>query len=167
MLYNTGRLRLISARPNILSRLLRNATVVIFLELSLSEAEEKSDWTGYNLRLILHDFSSVVKGDCAMRQGDTGQVVSIWKLWSLMAQGIAGLSHYGLHLPQLILLLEEDLPKPLAHAIKHSMLVPASGRAGHFVAKDFYLEIQNYWLRDFYNHSACISFGSTRSTFIH
>ncbi|POV97708.1 hypothetical protein PSHT_14446 [Puccinia striiformis] len=28
-----------------------------------------------------------------------------------------------------------------------------TGRAGHFVATDFYLEVQNYWLKYFFNHS--------------
>lgn len=132
---------------------------------SLSNAKENSDWTCYNLGLRLRDFASVVEADRAMRQGDIGCVVLMWKRWSIMAQGIVGLSHYGLHLPRLILLLEEDLPKPLAHAIKHSMLIPASGRAGHFIAKDFFLEIQNYWLKYFYNHS--VGFLFCNRTFTH
>lgn len=70
-----------------------------------------------------------------------------------MAQGISGLSHYAIHLPRFITILEKNLPKTLAKAIKHSLLIPSAGRGGHWVAKDFYLEIQNFWLKYFYNHS--------------
>lgn len=90
-----------------------------------------------------------LQADCVMPQGDIGWVVSMWNYWSLMAQDIAGLSHYRLHLPRLVLLLGEDLPEPLARAIKDSMLIPVSGRAGHDIVKDFYLEIQKYWLNFF------------------
>lgn len=120
---------------------------------SLNRKEQEHDWHGYNLCLRLRDFASIVEGEDAMRQGDIGRVISMWRRWSLMAQGMKGLSHYALHLPRLILLLEIGLPRDLAQLIKHSMLIPASGRAGHFIAKDFYLELQNYWLKYFYNHS--------------
>jgi hypothetical protein len=73
-----------------------------------------------------------------------------------MAQGINGLSHYGLHLPGLVLLLEKYLSKSLAHTIKQSILMPATGGPGHFIAKDFFLEIQNYWLKYFHNDSVYI-----------
>lgn len=90
-----------------------------------------------------------------MRQGDVGCLMLMWKRWSVMAQGIKGLSHYSLHLPRTVLLLEKYLPHGLSQIIKHSLLVCPSGREGHFVAKDFFLEIQNYWLKFFYNNSVC------------
>ncbi|KAH9821005.1 hypothetical protein DFH28DRAFT_1190502 [Melampsora americana] len=124
-----------------------------FTAISLHKMEKSNNWHAYNLRLRLQDFASIIEGEDAMRQGDIGRVMLMWKRWSLMAQGMKGLSHYALHLPRMILLLESGLPPELAKLIKHSMLIPASGRPGHFIAKDFFLELQNYWLKYFYNHS--------------
>jgi hypothetical protein len=107
----------------------------------------------------LRDLATVVEADHAMRAGDIGRLMSMWKRWSIFAQGINGLSHYALHLPWYILILEEYLPKKLAKVIKHSLLIPSSGREGHWVAKDFFLEVQNYWLKYFYNNSVCNLFG--------
>lgn len=120
---------------------------------SIRKASEDGDLTLYNLRLRLRDFATIVEADRAMRQGDVGCLMLMWKRWSIMAQGIQGLSHYALHLPRVVHLLEYDLPKGLATLIKHSLLICPSGREGHFVAKYFYLEIQNYWLKFFYNNS--------------
>lgn len=124
---------------------------------SLKESAETGDWTLYNLRLRLRDFASIVEGDQAMRAGDIGRVLLMWKRWAVMAQGLKGLSHYAIHLPKFILILEKYLPAKIAKAIKHSLLIPTGGRNGHWVAKDFYLEIQNYWLKYFYNNSVCFS----------
>lgn len=74
-----------------------------------------------------------------------------------MAQGVSGQSHYAIHLPRFITILEKNLPKNLAKAIRHSLLIPSGGHASHWVAKDFYLEIQNFWLIYFYNHSVSSS----------
>ncbi|KAH9808576.1 hypothetical protein DFH28DRAFT_908510 [Melampsora americana] len=124
-----------------------------FTAISLHKMEKSNNWHAYNLRLRLRDFASIIEGEDAMRQGDIGRVMLMWKRWSLMAQGMKGLSHYALHLPRMILLLESGLPPGLAKLIKHSMLITASGRPGNFIAKDFFLELQNYWLKYFYNHS--------------
>lgn len=67
------------------------------------------------------------------------------------------MGNYALALPRYILLLEEYLPCSVGRALRHSLLVCPSGRPGHFVAKDFYLEMQNYWLKYFYNHSVCLN----------
>lgn len=124
-----------------------------FTVTSLCDSSTKGDWTLYNLRLRLRDFASIVEGDKAMRAGDIGRVLLMWKRWAVMAHGVKGLSHYAIHLPRFIMILEKYLPKNIAKAIKHSLLIPTGGREGHWVAKDFYLEIQNYWLKYFYNHS--------------
>ncbi|KAH9807657.1 hypothetical protein DFH28DRAFT_1138510 [Melampsora americana] len=124
-----------------------------FTVASLKLAEENGDQVGYNLRLRLRDLGSIVEMDHAMKRGDIGRVMIILKTWSFMSHGVKGMSHYARHIPRLVLLLEHYLPKPVAHVIKHSLLIPASGRDGHFIAKDFYLELQNYWLKYFYNHS--------------
>lgn len=134
-----------------------------FTTRALNEAQQNGNTSGYNLRLRLRDFATVTEADSAMRQGDIGRVIYMWKRWSLMAQGLKGLSHYALHLPRLVLLFEKGLHPSLAHLLKHSLLIAASGRPGHFVAKDFFLEIQNYWLKFFYNQSVgYFCFGETK-----
>lgn len=120
---------------------------------ALQESKRDADWTIYNMQLRLRDFASIVEGDNAMRDGDIGRVIRMWKKWSIMAQGMSGLSHCAIHLPRFITILEKNLPRRLAKAIKHSLLIPSAGRGGNWVAKDFYLEIQNFWLKYFYNHS--------------
>lgn len=110
---------------------------------SLEASSKTGVWTLYNFRLRLRDFASIFEGDQAMRAGDIGRTMSMWKRWALMAQGLKGLSHYAIHLPRFILILEKFLPPKIAKAIKHSLLIPTGGRDGHWVAKDFYLEIQN------------------------
>lgn len=127
---------------------------------SIREASKAEDGALYNLRLRLRDLATVVEADHAMRAGDIGRLLSMWKRWSILAQGLKGLSHYALHLPRYILILEKYLPKTLAKVIKHSLLIPSSGREGHWVAKDFFLEVQNYWLKYFYNNSVSTPFGS-------
>lgn len=127
---------------------------------SLNDCSKTGDWTMYNMHLRLRDFATIVEGDQAMRAGDIGRVFLMWKRWAVMAQGVSGLSHYAIHLPRFILILEKYLPKDLARAIRHSLLIPTAGRAGHWVAKDFYLEIQNYWLKYFFNNSVCVYFFS-------
>lgn len=127
---------------------------------SLNDCSKTGNWTMYNMHLRLRDFATIVEGDQAMRAGDIGRVFLMWKRWAVMAQGVSGLSHYAIHLPRFILILEKYLPKDLARAIRHSLLIPTAGRAGHWVAKDFYLEIQNYWLKYFFNNSVCVYFFS-------
>ncbi|EGG03361.1 uncharacterized protein MELLADRAFT_90247 [Melampsora larici-populina 98AG31] len=88
-----------------------------------------------------------------MSDGDVGRLLLMWKSWSVKMQGIKGLSHYSRYLPRLIRLLTKVLPKSLSHVILHTLLISPTGRHGHFVAKDFHLEIKNYWLKYFYNHA--------------
>ncbi|KAA1137118.1 hypothetical protein PGTUg99_013652 [Puccinia graminis f. sp. tritici] len=53
----------------------------------------------------------------------------------------------------MVLLLNEILPPDLAKYLKHNLLFSPTGRKGHFVAKDNYLECQNYWLKYVYNNT--------------
>ncbi|EFP86096.2 uncharacterized protein PGTG_12052 [Puccinia graminis f. sp. tritici CRL 75-36-700-3] len=105
-----------------------------------------------NLILRLSDFASVVEGNAAMKAGDVGRLMVVWKRWAVISQGIKKLTQYSVQLPRMILLLNEVLPRGLAHIILHSLLIAPSGRQKHFVAKDQHLEQQNYWLKFFFNH---------------
>ena len=53
----------------------------------------------------------------------------------------------------MIILINEVLPTGFGHVLKHSLLVSPTGRPNHLVSKYFHLEIQNYWIKYFYNHS--------------
>ncbi|KAI7955717.1 hypothetical protein MJO29_007116 [Puccinia striiformis f. sp. tritici] len=107
----------------------------------------------YNLLLRLRDFATVVECNAAMRAGDVGRLINIWQRWTIMAQGIPGLTNYAIYLPRMLLSLTKVLPEGLQKVLKHSLLITPSGRPNHFVAKDFYLEVQNYWLKFFYNRT--------------
>ncbi|KAI7949862.1 hypothetical protein MJO28_008683 [Puccinia striiformis f. sp. tritici] len=104
-----------------------------------------------NLLVRLHEFSTVIEANRAMKDGDIGRLINVWRMWSVMAQSLPGLTHYAAYLPRLVLLLTKVLPPSLSKFFRHSMLVSPSGRPGHFVAKDFFLENHNYWLKFFYN----------------
>ncbi|KNF05273.1 hypothetical protein PSTG_01487 [Puccinia striiformis f. sp. tritici PST-78] len=106
-----------------------------------------------NLLLRLHDFATVLEADRSMKAGDIGRLLNVWRMWSVMAQGIRGLDKYAIHLPRMLILLTEVLPPGLQKVLQHSMLVTPSGRDGHFVGKDFFLEVQNCWLKYVYNNS--------------
>ena len=106
-----------------------------------------------NLLLRLADFATIVEGNAAMKNGDIGQVMNVWKQWAIIAQGVKKLTQYSIQLPWMIILLNEILPKGLGQVIRHSLFIAPSGRPKHFVAKDQYLETQNYWLKYFFNHS--------------
>ncbi|KAA1127474.1 hypothetical protein PGTUg99_037102 [Puccinia graminis f. sp. tritici] len=106
-----------------------------------------------NLQLRLFDFASVCEANTAMKAGDIGRVMFMWKRWAVMAQGIKKLSNYAVHLPRMIVLMNEILPPGLSKVVRHSLLVAPSARQKHFVAKDLYLEMQNYSLKYFFNHS--------------
>ncbi|OAV96426.1 hypothetical protein PTTG_26389 [Puccinia triticina 1-1 BBBD Race 1] len=107
----------------------------------------------FNLMTRLRDFATIIEANRSMKAGDIGRLLNIWRRWSVMAQGINGLTHYSIHLPRMILLITKVLPPALGHAIQHSLLVTPSGRPGHFVAKDFYLETKNYWLKFIFNNN--------------
>ncbi|KAA1123550.1 hypothetical protein PGTUg99_007721 [Puccinia graminis f. sp. tritici] len=106
-----------------------------------------------NNLIQLHDFSTVVEAKQSMKSGDAGRLILIWKKWSLMSQALTGLTNYSSYLPRMVLLLMVFLPPSLSKYLRHVLLISPSGRPGHFVAKDFWLEIQNYWIKFLYNHS--------------
>ncbi|EHS63293.1 uncharacterized protein PGTG_21509 [Puccinia graminis f. sp. tritici CRL 75-36-700-3] len=101
----------------------------------------------------LHDFSTVVEANRAMKAGDVGRLMNIWKIWSIMSQALPGLVNYRSYLPRMVLLLQNILPPSLRKYILHTLLISPSGQENHFVAKDYYLELQNYSLKYFYNRT--------------
>jgi hypothetical protein len=123
------------------------AIIVFFGRDTLSFASKLGLPKLKNILLQLQDFATVVEADQSMKAGN------IWCCWSVMAQGIKGLTHYSIHLPQTILLITKVLSPGLRHIIQHSLLISPTGRPNHFVAKDFYLENFNYWLKFFYNNN--------------
>ncbi|EFP87917.2 uncharacterized protein PGTG_13721 [Puccinia graminis f. sp. tritici CRL 75-36-700-3] len=106
-----------------------------------------------NLLRRLSDFASIVEGNRAMKSGDIGRVMNMWKRWSVIAIGVKKLRQYSIQLPRMIILINEILPRGLAKVILHSLFVAPGGRQHHFVAKDHFLENQNYWLKYFFNHT--------------
>jgi hypothetical protein len=117
------------------------------------EAAERTSAKLHNFLLRLQEFSTVVEANQAMKDGDVGRLLNVWRLWSIMSQSLKGLKNYSSYLPRMVLLLTQFLPPSLSKLFRHSLLISPSGREGHFVAKDFYLEINNYWLKFFYNRS--------------
>jgi hypothetical protein len=116
-----------------------------------SDASSRKSPKLHNLLVRLRDFSTVVEANRSMRAGDIGRLLNVWKQWSIMSQSLSGLTHYSAYLPRLVLLLTEIFPTSMSKFISHNLLVSPSGRANHFVAKDFFLETFNYWLKFFYN----------------
>ncbi|KNE99244.1 hypothetical protein PSTG_07552 [Puccinia striiformis f. sp. tritici PST-78] len=106
-----------------------------------------------NTLLRVRDFATIVEANRAMKAGDPGRLMYIWERWAVMGQALPKLPHYSKHLPKLILMIKTIFPKSLATLVKSTLLISPTGRAGHFVATDFFLEVQNYWLKYFYNHS--------------
>ncbi|KNF06686.1 hypothetical protein PSTG_00002 [Puccinia striiformis f. sp. tritici PST-78] len=70
-----------------------------------------------------------------------------------MTQSLPGLTHYSAYLPRLVLLITHVLPPSLVKLIRHTLLLSPSGRPNHFVAKDFNLETNHYWLKFFSNRA--------------
>jgi hypothetical protein len=106
-----------------------------------------------NTLLQLHDFSTVVEAKRSMKSGDVGRLMLVWKKWSIMTQAMKGITNYSSYLPRMTLMLTVILPAPLRTYLKHNLLVSPTGRADHFVAKDFWLEIQNYWIKFLFNNN--------------
>lgn len=119
----------------------------------LDIARESANQSRLQFLLRLQDFGTVIEAKRAMSEGDIGRLIRMWKKWSVMIQGMEGLTHYSNYLPRLIFLLQDTLPEHLRKIITESLLISPSGRPGHFVAKDFFLEVMNYWIKFFYNNS--------------
>lgn len=116
-------------------------------------ALKKKKHTQYNLMLRLGDFATVMEAHEATRAGDIGRLMNMWKRWAIMAQGVPGPTHYARHIPRIVMLLEEDLPETLAHALKHSMLIPSNDRDDHWLPLDEYQEVHICWLKDVYDNT--------------
>ncbi|KAA1085603.1 hypothetical protein PGT21_012580 [Puccinia graminis f. sp. tritici] len=107
----------------------------------------------HSILIRLHDFATIVEANRAMKAGDIGRLMNMWKIWSIMSQALTGLVNYRSYLPRMVLLLTHILPPSLSKYIRHNLLISPSGRPNHFVAKDYYLECQNYMLKFLYNRS--------------
>ncbi|PLW12214.1 hypothetical protein PCASD_18831 [Puccinia coronata f. sp. avenae] len=62
-----------------------------------------------NLLLRLRDFATIIEANRSMKAGNIGRLMNIWRCWAVMAQGIKGLNHYGIHLPRMLLLINHFL----------------------------------------------------------
>lgn len=89
----------------------------------------------------------------ATADGDIGRLMMMWKQWSIMVQGMKGLTHYSNYLPCVVHLLTKTLPEEVSKVILSSLLVFPTGCPGHAIPKDTYLEIQKFLLKFFYNNS--------------
>jgi hypothetical protein len=56
-----------------------------------------------NLLLRLSDFASVVKGNRAMKSGDIGRIMNMWRRWSVIAIGVKKLCQYSIQIPHMII----------------------------------------------------------------
>ncbi|EFP76793.2 uncharacterized protein PGTG_02254 [Puccinia graminis f. sp. tritici CRL 75-36-700-3] len=125
----------------------------IFEAMARSEAAGQECPKLSNTLLQLHDFSTVVEAKRSMRAGDVGRLLLIWKKWSLMSQALRGITNYSSYLPRMVLLLTVISPPSMSTYLKHNLLFSPTGRRNHFVAKDQWLEVQNYWLKFLFNRS--------------
>ncbi|OAV88474.1 hypothetical protein PTTG_29018 [Puccinia triticina 1-1 BBBD Race 1] len=121
-------------------------------QLKLS-SETIQDWVEVTSERFCSDFATIVEANSAMKDGDYGRLMFMWQRWAVMSQGIGGMPHYSKHLPKLIVLLNHILPESLSQLVLNTLLLSPKGKPGHFMATDFYLEVQNYWLKYFFNHS--------------
>ena len=105
-----------------------------------------------NWLLRLRDFSTVVEALRAMKEGDHGRLMYMWQQWSVMAQAMENLPHYSKHLPTLVVMIQHILPIDLSQLVLNTLLISPSGKTGQFMPTDQFLELQNYWLKYFFNH---------------
>ncbi|PLW53015.1 hypothetical protein PCANC_10754 [Puccinia coronata f. sp. avenae] len=141
-------LRIPTTTQLIISSLSPHYSVVI--EARAKAAKEKTPKL-HNLLTRLQEFSTVIEANNATKAGDVGRLMNVWKIWCVMSQGLKGLTHYSAYLPRMVILLNELLPTDLSKLLQHNFLISPSGRPGHFMPKDNFLETQNYWLKHFYN----------------
>ncbi|OAV96595.1 hypothetical protein PTTG_26274 [Puccinia triticina 1-1 BBBD Race 1] len=107
----------------------------------------------HNTLVMLHDFSSVVEASRAMKAGDVRRLMIVWKKWCFMTRSLSGSTNYSSYLPRMVLVLTVILPAALRKYLQDNLLFSPTGRKDHFVAKDFWLEIQNSRLKYFYNNT--------------
>lgn len=46
------------------------------------------DGNFHNMKWRIQDFASLVEADMAMREGDVGRMMLMWKRWAILAQGM-------------------------------------------------------------------------------
>ena len=124
-----------------------------FLPQDCSKALQASNTKLWNTLLLVHDFSMVVEAKRAKKAGDVGQLMLIWKKWCLICQALPWITNYSSYLPRTSLLITVILLPSLRNYLQRNLLISPSGRKDHFVAKEFWLEVQNYWLKFLYNKS--------------
>ncbi|PLW31054.1 hypothetical protein PCASD_16050 [Puccinia coronata f. sp. avenae] len=117
----------------------------------IREAAQDKSSRLHNVLVRLHDFSTIIEGNNAMQAGDIGRLMNVWKMWAVMSQAIKSLKHYSAYLPSLIFLLTKALLPSQSKLLKHNILMSPSGRPDQFMAKDHFMEHQNFWLKSFFN----------------
>ncbi|KNF01023.1 hypothetical protein PSTG_05656 [Puccinia striiformis f. sp. tritici PST-78] len=113
----------------------------------------ESSITHKNLLLRIWDFGTILEAQRAMKDSDYGRLMYMWEKWAIMTQGLRKMPHYSKHPPKLIIQLKYALPDSIAKVVLNTLLISPTGKQGHFMATDQYLEVQNYWLKYFFNHS--------------
>ncbi|KNE98431.1 hypothetical protein PSTG_08345 [Puccinia striiformis f. sp. tritici PST-78] len=58
-------------------------------------ANAHSDARLNTLLVCMQDFSTVIEANRAMKAGDVGPLINIWKMWTFMTQSLPGLTHYS------------------------------------------------------------------------
>ncbi|KAA1114047.1 hypothetical protein PGTUg99_011318 [Puccinia graminis f. sp. tritici] len=106
-----------------------------------------------NFLLRIRDFATVIEAQRSMRDGDYGRLIYMWERWAVMTQGLGKMPHYSRHLPKLLVQLKYVLPDAISKLVKNTLLLSPNGKSGNFMATDQYLEVLNYWLKYFFNHS--------------
>jgi hypothetical protein len=118
-----------------------------------SEKTPKASPQLSNTLIQLQEFSTVVEANQAMKAGNIGSLLNIWKLWLVLSQGLKGLHNYLSYLPHTILLFDEVLNPSQSKLFRHLLLFSPSGKDNHYMFKDGYLKVQNYWLKHVYSQS--------------
>ena len=137
----SDKMRLTSERWNMLVDECFNC---FFLAEAHKKAAQQSLPKLSNTLLLVRNFSTVVKAKQSMKAGDIGRLMLIWKRWCFMCQAIKGITNYSTYLPRMVLLLTKIMPPSMQKYLRHNLLICPSGCKNHFVAKDFWHEVQNY-----------------------
>lgn len=74
-------------------RVIEATLEITFGIFTLEQTQKDKDQPRCHLLLQLQDFVTVGKANRAMWAGDIGQLMSIWKRWSVIIQRITGLIH--------------------------------------------------------------------------
>ncbi|KAH9822991.1 hypothetical protein DFH28DRAFT_1118339 [Melampsora americana] len=67
---------------------------------AMQEARRNNDKKRIQLLLRMQDFATVVEANRAMSDRNIGRLLLMWKKWSVMSQGLKGLTHYSCYLPR-------------------------------------------------------------------